>query len=553
MAVFLRRERWAEQPAGPVEIDQTHPLGRYAVAALTGAMVGTHDACGNAIAFTGGGIYQISRSGGRFLGHTGASSSLIFWRDKSIGNFGTDDFTVFAQFARLVDSSNGVVLGKGDTGANEWMMGGWTSADAFRFYGAAGAISLSSASSAVPLDVTRQYGAFRVAGAASTFVDGGVLSTDATASSSLVDTAHHLTLFSGDFDGTTYDNTRIYPVEVAHVVILRGVGGLDVVRALNDEPYAIYKPRVVRRYFMPSGGAEQPLSATGAANATGAATPASQVALAGVGVSLATGTAQPAGTATLAGSGSATAGGTAAPFVAIALSALGLSIATGSATISSSASGEISASGAASATGSAALVANVTISAAGLAQAAASAGLSASILLAGAGAAQAAGHAALAAQLNALAAGAAQASGSATITSYTGGQLAAAGQAQALGSAALVLDVRLAAAGAAQAGGSAALDSGNTQDLSAAGTAQADGAAQVAATVTLTGAGFVHAMGAGVLKIDIALAAVGAGRASGAAVLVPAGLAYSAARRLSIAAESRRLSVAAENRTLVIA
>ena len=250
MAVFLRRDRWIEQPPGPVEIDPTHPLGQYAVAALTGAMVGTHDACGNEIAFTGSGIYQVSRSSGRFFGHTGASSSVIFWRDKTVGNFGTDDFLIYTQFARLVASTNGVAIGKGDTGASEWMMGGHTAQDAFRFYGAGGAIAPTSQPGIVPMDVTRAYGAYRVGEACSTYVDGGVITTDATASNALDDTTHHMTLFSGDYNGTTYDNGRIYPIEIAHAVVLRGIGGIDVARALTDEPYAIYKPRTVRRYFL---------------------------------------------------------------------------------------------------------------------------------------------------------------------------------------------------------------------------------------------------------------------------------------------------------------
>lgn len=231
-------------------------------------MPGTHDACGNAIGFTGAGIYQVSRSSGRFFGHTGANASVIFWRDKSVGNFGTDDFLIFTQFARLVASTNGVAIGKGDTGANEWMMGGHTSPELFRFYGAAGAISPSSVAGVVQLDVTRNYGAFRKGASCSTFADGGVLSTDATASNSLVDSTHHMTLFSGDYDGTTYDNGRIYPVEIAHAVVLRGIGGIDVAHALTDEPYAIYRPRTLRRYFLPSGPSVPTINSITASNIT---------------------------------------------------------------------------------------------------------------------------------------------------------------------------------------------------------------------------------------------------------------------------------------------
>lgn len=290
--------------------------------------------------------------------------------------------------------------------------------------------------------------------------------------------------------------------------------------ALSEDFSQLFVADPIRIISLPSGGTTQDLAAAGSATATGAATPAAQVALAGVGVSLATGTASATGSAPLTATGAATASGSAAPSVQIALSALGLAVASGTAALSGAASGELAAGGQASAQGAAALVANVTVAASGLAQAAASAGLSAAVLLAGAGAAAAGGNAALAAELHLLAAGAAQASGSATVTGYTGGQLAAGGQAQALGSAALVLDVRLAAAGAATATGSATLDSGSTQAIAASGGAQAVGTGQISAQVVLTGAGFVQAMGAGQLAIQVPLQAAGSATATGSATAI---------------------------------
>lgn len=248
-----------------------------------------------------------------------------------------------------------------------------------------------------------------------------------------------------------------------------------------------------------AGGSTQDLAGSGAATASGTATPSAQVAIAGVGVSLAGGTAQTA--------------------AAIALSAIGLTVASGTGALSSSASGSLAASGAATAGGSAATVANVTISASGLAQAAAQAGVSAAVLLSGAGAAAAAGNAALAVQLQALAQGAAQASGSATVSGSAAGELSGYGQASASGAALLTLDVRLAAAGSGAASGSGTLSAGDAATLAASGGAAASGSGAVAASVTLTAAGFVQAMGAGMLHVQIPLSAAGGAIAAGVAAL----------------------------------
>lgn len=305
------------------------------------------------------------------------------------------------------------------------------------------------------------------------------------------------------------------------VAVIAGAITDDEAYQIVDNPWMLYEADSAALHFDlgAGGGTSQNLAASGAATATGSASPAIAVALAGVGISLASGSATLAASRPLAASGTSSASGTATPTIDIALSALGLTVASGAAALSGAASGELSAGGQAAAQGAAALVANVTVGASGLAQAAASVGLSAAVLLAGAGAAAASGNAALAAELHLLAAGSAQASGSATVTGYTGGQLAAGGQAQALGSAALVLDVRLQAAGTAAATGSATLDSGSTQAIAASGGAQAAGTGQISAQVVLTGAGFVQAMGAGSLRIEIELAAVGAGRAAGTAAL----------------------------------
>lgn len=257
MAVFLRRDRWLQQPTVPVEIDYSHPLGRFAHVALPGHMVGTHDACGNAIGYTGAGIYTGSRASGRYIGHNGASDSVLYWKDKAIGNLGNGDFAIYVQFELVaLSSATAALVGKGDVGAGQWMMGTYqTDGDNWRLYALGGGINASDANPGLSTGKVQVFGGWRTGATADIYFDYGQASdvTDTSASGDINDAAHHLTLFSCDFDGTTYDNARVFAAEVTHLVILKGIGGVDVLRALESEPYAIYKPQVRRRYFMPSG------------------------------------------------------------------------------------------------------------------------------------------------------------------------------------------------------------------------------------------------------------------------------------------------------------
>lgn len=238
----------------------------------------------------------------------------------------------------------------------------------------------------------------------------------------------------------------------------------DEIRSVSENPWQIFAPRETR-LFMPASAVGSTLnaSASGTAQASGAASLSATVALAGVGVSVATGAASAA--------------------VNIPLSAVGLSGAGGSANAQAA----------------------VTISATALAQASAQAGLSASVLLAGAAAAKLTGNATLAAQLTALASGAAATTGTAHLTGSAPGELAADGDAVAGGSAVLQVTVGLQATGAAQAGGLANAQTGAAGSISAAGAAVADGVASTSLLVMLTAAGFVRAMGTGYARFDVAV------------------------------------------------
>lgn len=256
---------------------------------------------------------------------------------------------------------------------------------------------------------------------------------------------------------------------------------------VSRSPWQLFQPRRSIAYCdLGAGGSGVAAQASGAGQASGSATLAAQVALAGVGVSVA--------------------GGSANANVAVPLSAAAISVSSGAANAQ----------------------ATVTISAAGLAQAAGQAGLSAAVQLAAAGVAQAAGNATLAALLNAQAAGAAQAGGSANLSGGAPGALSASGGDVASGSAVLSVSVKLQAMGSAQASGSASGTASAPGQLAASGGAQSAGSATVSATVQLTAAGFVQAMGAGLFSVQIPLQAVGQAISSGAAVMTSSGLVVSA-------------------------
>lgn len=281
-------------------------------------------------------------------------------------------------------------------------------------------------------------------------------------------------------------------------------------REISLNPREMFAPRKVRRILSSAGGGIVNAAASGGGTATGSASLAAQVALAGIGVSVA--------------------GGAATGAIAVPLSAAGLSVA----------------GGAANGT------ATINISAAGLAQSAGQASLAASVLLAGAGAALAAGNAALAAQLNALAAGASQAGGSANLSGGATGSLSATGGDVASGAAVLSVTVGLQAAGGDVASGSANGTVNSPGSVSAAGGSVSGGAAVASVTASITAAGFVHAMGAGQLTISVNLAAFGAALSSGLAMISQPGTGLETDSKFIIHAAARNYVIKAAARNYTI-
>ena len=318
--------------------------------------------------------------------------------------------------------------------------------------------------------------AFRAKGTVASWFRGGVRSSPDTTIGTASTGGPLVFGAGGPFSGPNSQwNDRAYLT----LAFTQPLSDLEI-KWLSDNPHQVYDTPLDGIYLLTSSGSALSASAAGSDTAAGSASLAAQIALAGVGV--------------------AVAGGSANVGVSVPLSAAGIAVAGGTANAT----------------------ATITISASGLAQAAGQAGLSASVLLAAAGAAQASGNATLAAQLNALANGAAQASGTANLSGGAPGSLAASGGDVASGSAVLSVTVQLSASGADQASGSATGTAGAPGAISANGNATASGSATVSATVSLTAAGFVQAIGAGVLKVQVSLAAFGAALASGTANLTNA-------------------------------
>ncbi len=263
MAFIINKPSRLVQPSGLSVVDSAHPLAKYAVAAWAGQRT-TRDALGNAMAWVGTGIENRVSTDGAMQYQTGASNSIGYWLNKSIGNFGTDDFFIQARIESGAVSTSRAFLGKGDTGAAEWMFGPSEPSSALRFYGASGAINANSTAASIPVGVITTVAASRVSGVVTVYVDGDASAVDTSSTNSLNDAAHHLTIGGADYDGTTFDNTRNYVGGLSQVIILRGIGGDEVASELYRRPWQLFRPVSRRVLFVPvaGGGASQALAVT---------------------------------------------------------------------------------------------------------------------------------------------------------------------------------------------------------------------------------------------------------------------------------------------------
>lgn len=231
------------QPSGPCAVDFTHPLAKYAAAAWAGHRH-NFDALGNAMQWVGSGIESRVGFDGIEQYQTGRTESLGYWVDKRIGAFDTDDFFIQCRVTPGVNPSGTAFIAKGDAGGGEWMIGDPSSVGSnIRFYGAAGGINAASGINAFPDGVKSTVSATRVAGVLQVFINGVLVSTDATSSGSLSDLTHHMTLCGADYSGTTFDTARNYIGGISQAVVLRGIGGESVAQELSRNPWQLFRPQ----------------------------------------------------------------------------------------------------------------------------------------------------------------------------------------------------------------------------------------------------------------------------------------------------------------------
>ena len=508
--VIPRREIWTQQPSLLCDVDPTNQFG------INAGFISTANSKQRNI-FGGDLLSEVST--GTFSPVVTDQGVVSRWAEVSAGlgrlilvKTGSPNSRNFTFLTRVRYNTTvpTIVARSGSTGATNNLIPLWRNAGAFDMrvggtdYAAAGTfaagqfydIAISSSPTGCVLEV-----------------DGATVINGAVAASATIDAD----LAFGDASGGAALTGGEFDIVYA-LFSPRSLSKAEINR-FRSNPWQIFAPRETR-LFVPvsAGGSALNASASGNAQASGAASPAAQIALSAVGVSTASGTA--------AASGSSN----------IPLSATGLAVSSG--TANPSATITISAAGLAQAAGQAGLNAAVLLAGAGAAQASGNAALTAQLLASAAGSATAIGNAALAAQINAVANGAALAAGTAALAGGAPGALNAAGQAQADGAAVLSVSVNLVATGNAVAAGSAAGMASAPGAVSAAGEALASGNASWSVLTTLTAAGFVQAMGAGAFIVEVPLSASGQATAAGSA----AGQLLGEVRNFRLAATARRLT-----------
>lgn len=243
MALILpSRSARITQPAGPTEVDFTHPFAKYAVA-VWGGYQRKNDALGNAMGWIDSAVTQrVGADGVEQYLDTTTAPGLGYWVDKRIGVLGTDDFFMQLRVNPSLLTAVPVFFGKGDIGAAEWMFGA-ASTTGLRLYGAGGAIASSSPPGRLVGGVLQTVAASRVGGVAYVYLNGVRIGTDTTAGSNLSDLTHHLTIGSGDYDGTTFDNARNHRGGHSQAILLRGIGGDAVAEEMSRNPWQLFKPQ----------------------------------------------------------------------------------------------------------------------------------------------------------------------------------------------------------------------------------------------------------------------------------------------------------------------
>lgn len=257
--------RTKRQPSGAVGFDYSHPFAAYARFVFIGSCPNVElcsglplTAGGNDINATANAYGQASRA---------ADDLSIRWiAHRSQFVIGTQDFLLLVRGSSesyAASSSSDAIIGKGDTGAGEWML----NADG-RFYGDAGNIIASPSSPrSTGYYETRIWRVRRYGSTLTSVVkwDNGESysgSDQGTAGQDLNDSAHDIVLHGADCVNGAVDGTRSHASTIEYAMLFVGGpsgGNDDITRSLYDDPYQIVRQYPQRAYSLPPiTGKQQP-------------------------------------------------------------------------------------------------------------------------------------------------------------------------------------------------------------------------------------------------------------------------------------------------------
>lgn len=244
MSSLLLPRRFYSQPQGAVEI--AAEFAQYTVAAFTGPMaIAGIDALGQPLIRSGAADIIVPGCGeyGVTLRKSSGSNALLYYANKNVGVIGSADFTLTLVMSMTGGAEFPVFCGKGDTGAAEWMFGTSEANSQIRFYGAtAAALTTTSITNlGNPMASFNTYSVTRANGVLSLILNAIEFATDTSASSTFTDTTHHLSFFGGDYDGTTYDNTRDSYGQIESFSLQVGIGGVDYAKGVARNPWQIFR------------------------------------------------------------------------------------------------------------------------------------------------------------------------------------------------------------------------------------------------------------------------------------------------------------------------
>ena len=179
----------------------------------------------------------------------GSADGVAAFGEKTDFQFGTEDFTLFLREKKLgAGGTYAAPIGKGDTGADEFML--QVRPANSRYLGDINAILVTLN----PDNIDGRWYDFIVSRVGSTcyFYTSDLRSnswtsaSDTTASASISENNHFLTLFGADYNGTAFDTTRNCHCLLTHAYVALGVGiDEDQARSLSLNPDQVFKDKTI--------------------------------------------------------------------------------------------------------------------------------------------------------------------------------------------------------------------------------------------------------------------------------------------------------------------